>query len=72
MEREKHAEDENIDYRERWKEESRKMFDSSEARKAVDNVFDHETKKALLKLGDRKVIDRLYGTIESGKESLVF
>jgi RIO kinase 1 len=65
-------EDENIDYRERWKEESRKMFDSSEARKAVDNVFDHETKKALLKLGDRKVLDRLYGTIESGKESLVF
>ncbi len=72
MEREKHAEDDNIDYRERWKEESRKMFDSSEARKAVDNVFDHETKKALLKLGDRKVLDRLYGTIESGKESLVF
>jgi len=62
----------NIDYRERWKEESRKMFDSSEARKAVDNVFEHETKKALLKLGDRKVLDRLYGTIESGKESLVF
>lgn len=48
------------------------MFDSSEARKAVENVFDHETKKALLKLGDRKVLDRLYGTIESGKESLVF
>lgn len=64
--------DEDIDYRERWKEESRKMFDSSEARKAVDNVFDHATKKALLKLGDRKVLDRLYGTIESGKESLVF
>jgi RIO kinase 1 len=63
---------EDIDYRERWKEQSRKMFDSSEARKAVDNVFDHETKKALLKLGDRRVIDKLYGTIESGKESLVF
>ncbi|PSH00627.1 MAG: serine protein kinase RIO [Nanohaloarchaea archaeon SW_7_46_7] len=78
MREEKHRENgssernENIDYRERWKEESRKMFDSSEARKAVDNVFEHETKKALLKLGDRKVLDRLYGTIESGKESLVF
>lgn len=72
MEREKHSQDENIDYRERWKEKSREMFDSSEARKAVENVFDHETKKALLKLGDRKVLDRLYGTIESGKESLVF
>lgn len=64
--------DENIDFRERWKEESRRMFDSSEGRKAFNNVFDHETKKALLKLGDRKVLDRLYGTIESGKESAVF
>jgi len=64
--------DENIDFRERWKERSRQMFDSSEGRKAFENVFDHETKKALLKLGDRKVLDRLYGTIESGKESSVF
>jgi RIO kinase 1 len=64
--------DENIDFRERWKERSRQMFDSSEGRKAFNNVFDHETKKALLKLGDRKVLDRLYGTIESGKESSVF
>lgn len=72
-EKDEHLErNEDIDYRERWKEESRKMFDSSEARKAVENVFDHETKKALLKLGDRRVIDKLYGTIESGKESLVF
>ncbi|MFB6192744.1 MAG: serine protein kinase RIO [Candidatus Nanohaloarchaea archaeon] len=64
--------DENIDFRERWKEESRRMFDSSEGRKAFENVFDHETKKALLKLGDRKVLDQLYGTIESGKESSIF
>ena len=72
MEDENLEKNENIDYRERWKEQSRNMFDSSEARKAVDNVFDHETKKALLKLGDRRIIDKLYGTIESGKESLVF
>lgn len=64
--------EENQDFRERWKEKGRRMFDSSEARKAAENVFDHETKKALLKLGDRKVLDRLYGTIESGKESVVF
>lgn len=48
------------------------MFDSSEARKAADNVFDHPTKRALLKLGDRGVLKQLYGTIESGKESVVF
>lgn len=64
--------DENIDVRERWKEASRNMFDSSEARKAADNVFDHPTKRALLKLGDRGVLKQLYGTIESGKESVVF
>lgn len=64
--------EENFDVRERWKEESRRMFDSSEGRKAFENVFDHPTKRALLKLGDRGVLERLYGTIESGKESLVF
>ncbi len=48
------------------------MFDTSEARKAFENVFDHSTQGALLKLADRKVLKKLYGTIESGKESLVF
>lgn len=61
-----------FDVRERWKEEGRQMFDSSEGRKAFENVFDHATKKALLKLSDRKVLSRLHGTIESGKESVVF
>ncbi|MFB6208427.1 MAG: serine protein kinase RIO [Candidatus Nanohaloarchaea archaeon] len=60
------------DFDERWKERSRQMFDSSEGRKAFENVFDNETKKALLKLGERRVLKRLYGTIESGKESVVF
>ncbi|MFB6100324.1 MAG: serine protein kinase RIO [Candidatus Nanohalobium sp.] len=64
--------DENIDFQERWKEESRRMFDSSEAKKAFENVFDHETSMALLKLKDREVIEKMYGTIESGKESVVF
>ncbi|MFB6292505.1 MAG: serine protein kinase RIO [Candidatus Nanohaloarchaea archaeon] len=64
--------DEDWDVRERWKERGRKMFDSSEARKAFENVFDHTTQGALLKLADRKVLEKLYGTIESGKESLVF
>ena len=48
------------------------MFDSSEGRKAFENVFDNRTKKALMKLSDRKVLYKLYGTIESGKESKVF
>jgi RIO kinase 1 len=48
------------------------MFDSSEAKKAFENVFDHETSMALLKLKDRDVIQKMYGTIESGKESVVF
>lgn len=62
----------DFDVRERWKEEGRRMFDSSEGRKAFENVFDQSTKRALLKLSDRKVLKRLYGTIESGKESVVF
>ena len=64
--------DSNRDFEERWKEESRRMFDSSEAKKAFENVFDHETSMALLKLKDREVIKKMYGTIESGKESVVF
>ncbi|MFB6214191.1 MAG: serine protein kinase RIO [Candidatus Nanohaloarchaea archaeon] len=64
--------DENIDVRERWKEQGRRMFDSSETRKAFENVFDANTQQALLKLADRGVLKKLYGTIESGKESLVF
>lgn len=63
---------ENLDLRERWKEESRRMFDTSEARKAFENVFDANTQAALLKLADRGVLEKLYGTVESGKESLVF
>lgn len=64
--------DENFDLRERWKERGRRMFDKSEARKSFENVFEHRTQRALLKLGDRGVIKKLYGTIESGKESVVF
>lgn len=64
--------EEDFDVRERWREESRRMFDSSEAKKAFENVFDHRTQRALLKLADNKVMERLYGTIESGKESVVF
>lgn len=48
------------------------MFDDSEARKAFQNVFDHRTSQALLKLADRNVLEKVYGTIESGKESVVF
>ena len=64
--------DSNRDFEERWKEESRRMFDSSEGKKAFENVFDHDTSMALLKLKDRDVIKKMYGTIESGKESVVF
>ncbi len=60
------------DFEERWREKSRQMFDSSEAKKAFQNVFDHSTSKALLKLADRNVVDKVYGTIEAGKESAVF
>ncbi|MFQ3275347.1 MAG: RIO kinase 1 [Candidatus Nanohaloarchaea archaeon] len=63
---------ENRDWRERWKEESRRMFDSSEARKAFQNVFDHETSRALMKLNERKVVEKIYGVIEAGKESVIF
>lgn len=65
-------EDENIDWRERWRERSRQMFDTSEAKKSFENVFDHSTWMSLLKLADRKVIRKLYGVMESGKESVVF
>ncbi len=64
--------EEDFDVRERWKEKGRRMFDSSEGRKAFENVFDQWTKEALLKLSDRGILERLYGTIESGKESLIF
>ena len=64
--------DSNQDFRERWKEESRRMFDNSEAKKSFENVFDHDTSMALLKLKDRNVIQKMYGTIEAGKESVVF
>jgi RIO kinase 1 len=63
---------ENRDWRERWKEESRQMFDSSEARKAFQNVFDHKTSTALLKLNERNVVGKIYGVVESGKESVIF
>ncbi len=62
----------NFDFQERWEEESRSLFDSSEARKAFQNVFDHETSTSLLKLADQKIIEKMYGVIESGKESVVF
>lgn len=64
--------EENIDIRERWREESRQMFDTSEARKAVQNVLEDSTLDTLLELSEDEVIDKLYGTIESGKESTVF
>jgi len=64
--------DENRDFEERWREESRRMFDTSEAKKVFQNVFDHTTSMALLKLVDIDVLEKIYGTIESGKESVVF
>ncbi len=60
------------DFEERWKDRSRQMFDSSEARKAAENVFDADTQRSLLKLADRGVLKKMYGTIESGKESVIF
>ncbi|MFQ3307811.1 MAG: RIO kinase 1 [Candidatus Nanohaloarchaea archaeon] len=60
------------DFDERWREESRRMFDTSEARKAIENVLDDQTMDALLELKQREVIKKMYGTIESGKESVVF
>lgn len=60
-------------YPETWHEEDkRQMFDSSEAKKAFENVFEKKTQQALLKLADNKDLEKLYGTIESGKESVVF
>ncbi len=64
--------DEDFDFEERWQEKSRQMFDSSEARKAFQNVLDHKTAMALLKLSEQGFIEKMYGVIESGKESLVF
>ncbi len=55
----------------RRKEKKRRMFDSSEARKAVDNVLDDDTMDALLKAADRNLINRMHGIIESGKESAI-
>lgn len=60
------------DFDERWREESRRMFDTSEARKAIENVLDDQTMDALLELKQREVIKKMHGTIESGKESVVF
>jgi len=48
------------------------MFDSSEGKKAFENVFEKKTQETLLKMADNKVLTKLYGTIESGKESVVF
>ncbi|MFB6209342.1 MAG: serine protein kinase RIO [Candidatus Nanohaloarchaea archaeon] len=60
------------DFDDRWREESRRMFDSSDARKAFQNVFDHRTSKALLKMAEREVVEKVYGVVESGKESVIF
>jgi RIO kinase 1 len=64
--------DEDIYRHDREKQKARRMFDSSEARKAFENVLDHEALMALIKLDEREVIEQIYGTVESGKESLVF
>ena len=63
---------EDVYRHDREKEKARRMFDNSEARKAFENVLDHETLMALMKLDEREVIEKMYGTVESGKESLVF
>lgn len=55
----------------RRKEKKREMFDSSEAKKAVENVLDDNTMDALLKAADRNLINRMHGIIESGKESAI-
>jgi RIO kinase 1 len=62
-------EDEDL-YRKR-QEKKRNMFDSSEAKKAVENVLDDDTMDALLKLADRGLIEKMHGVIESGKESAI-
>lgn len=56
----------------RWQQKKRRMLDSSEAQKAFENVFDRYTKKALMKLSDDRILSKLHGTVESGKESKVF
>ena len=56
----------------REKEKARRMFDSSEGRKVFENVLDHDALMSLLKLQERDVLNRVYGVVESGKESLVF
>jgi RIO kinase 1 len=66
------AEDADIYRHDREKQKARRMFDSSEARKAFENVLDHETLMALLKLEERGVLEMIHGVIESGKESVVF
>ena len=48
----------------RRKEKKRRMFDSSEARKAVENVLDDDTMDALLKAADRNLINRMHGIME--------
>jgi RIO kinase 1 len=63
---------EDIYRHDREKEKARRMFDTSEARKAFENVLDHDTLMALIKLEEREVLKKMYGTIESGKESVVF
>lgn len=55
----------------RRKEKKRRMFDSSEAQKAVENVLDDDTMDALLKAADRNLINRMHGIIEAGKESAI-
>ena len=64
--------EDNIYRNDREKEKARQMFDSSEARKVLDNVLDHETLMSLIKLQEREVIDTVYGVIEAGKESVIF
>lgn len=56
----------------REKEKARRMFDSSEARKAFENVLNHDTLMSLLKLEERGTLERIQGVLESGKESVVF
>ncbi len=63
--------DEDDLYPRRKDDRKRQMFDSSDARKAVENVLDDDTMDALLKAADRDLINKMYGIIESGKESAI-
>lgn len=56
----------------RRREKKRKMFDSSEARKAVENVLTDETMDSLIEASEDGLFDRMHGVIESGKESAIF